>query len=187
VAVTLEQLARQLLRDDDAVKTSAGKYKGKVDALDCPSCGGSIKYLPGVTGNLICPSCKAQIDAAGPKAQVLAAGERVAAAHTTLELGAEATINGQQHQIIGLMKRVDDEDSEWTEYLLYSTRGGFFWLVETDDGWAQSTVQADWPVWRDGDSATLGSTRFTKLYAYPSKVVFAAGAFNWRVNVGDST
>ena len=74
-AVTLEQLQCQLLRDEDEVKTSAGKYKGKVDALECPSCGSSIKYLPGVTTTLVCPSCSSQIDAASPKAQVLEAGQ----------------------------------------------------------------------------------------------------------------
>jgi hypothetical protein len=54
-----------------------------------------IKYLPGVTANLVCPSCATQIDAASPKAQVVAAGERVAAVPLTLELGATAKINNQ--------------------------------------------------------------------------------------------
>jgi uncharacterized Zn finger protein (UPF0148 family) len=183
-AVTLEQLECQLLRDDDAVKTSAGKYKGKVDALACPSCGSSIKYLPGVTAHLVCPSCQSQLDAAGPATQVLAAGERVAAAATTLELGAQAKIDGVQHQIIGLMRRADDENTEWTEYLLYNTRGGFIWLIETDEGWARAKVASKWPLWQD-DCATLGPTTFRKLYAYPARVTFAAGAFNWRVQAGD--
>ncbi len=187
-AVTLEQLACQLLRDDDAVKTSAGKYKGKVDALDCPSCGSSIGYLPGVTAHLICPACRAQVDAAHPKAQVLAAGERLAQVATTLKLGAKAKLNGAEHQIIGILQRKDDENTVWTEYLLYNTRGGFIWLVETDDAWYKAKVQADWPSWVEGSAnANMSGRSFKKQSDYLSEVVFAAGAFNWRVAVGDQT
>jgi hypothetical protein len=188
LAITLEQLACQLLRDDDAVKTSAGKYKGKVDALDCPACGSSIKYLPGVTSHLICPACQAQVDAASPKAQVLAAGERLAQVASTLKLGAKAKLNGAEHQIIGILQRKDDENTVWTEYLLYNTRGGFIWLVETTEAWYRAKVQADWPNWHEGSNdANMSGRSFKKQVDYLSEVVFAAGAFNWRVAVGDQT
>ena len=78
----------QLLRDDEQIKASAGKYRGKLDALECPSCGTAIKYLPGVTTSLVCPSCQAQLDAAGPQAQILAQGEKVERVRTTIPLGA---------------------------------------------------------------------------------------------------
>jgi hypothetical protein len=189
VAVTLAELKCQLLRDDEQIKASAGKYRGKLEALDCPSCGGAIQYLPGVAANLVCPSCQSQIDAAGPQALVLAAGARVAAVPSSLELGAQAKIKKQTYQVTGMMRRVDDEGSEWTEYLLYNPRGGFFWLVETDEGWSRASVMPEWPAWASTQAPTvlLDKTEFTKLYEYGSKVVFAAGAFNWRVSVGDST
>ncbi len=184
-AVTLADLKCQLLRDDETIKDTAGKFRGKIDRLGCPSCGGNIDYLPGLTANLICPSCHSQLDTTGATAQVLATATRMANLNTTLELGAKATINGASHQIIGLMKRSDDENTVWTEYLLYSARTGFLWLVETDEGWARSKVQDEWPSWSHGDTATIGKTTFNKLYDYNAKVIFAAGAFNWRVNVGD--
>ena len=186
-AVTLEQLECQMLRDDDEVKTSAGKYKGKVDALDCPACGSGIKFLPGVTQSLVCPACHSQIDAASPKAQVLAAGTAAQQVASTLQLGASAKINGSEHQIIGMMQRADDENTVWTEYLLYNTRGGFIWLVETDEAWYKAKVQTDWPDWSGGDNVSLSGKPFRKISDYPSQVVYAAGAFNWRVNVGDQT
>lgn len=185
-AVRLDQLQCQLLRDDDTVKASAGKFRGKIDRLGCPSCGGNITYLPGLTTNLICPSCQSQIDASASTAQVMAAGERVARVHTTLELGAQASIGGAQYELIGLMRRVDEENTGWTEYLLHSARAGFLWLVETDEGWARAKVQDDWPVWNHGDTAQLDQATFRKLYEYTARVVYAAGAFNWRVGVGDS-
>ena len=184
-AVTLAELKCQLLRDDETINTAAGKYRGKIDRLDCRSCGSNIDYLPGLTANVICPSCHAQLEIAGPKVQVLATASRMAKLNTTLELGAKATINGVPHQIIGLMKRSDDENTVWTEYLLYSARAGFLWLIETDEGWARAKVQNEWPRWSHGETATIGNTVFKKLYDYSAKVIFAAGAFNWRVKVGD--
>ncbi|WP_050462430.1 DUF4178 domain-containing protein [Herbaspirillum autotrophicum] len=185
VAVALDQLNCQLLREDDVIQASAGKFDGKVAPLNCPSCGTSVSYVPGLTTHLLCPSCHAEVDTSGVVAQVLAAGERVKAVSTTLELGARGAIAGKQYEIIGLMLRRDDEGSKWTEYLLHSERAGFLWLVETEDGWSRSQAREDWPVWDLGDTAAIGNRAFRKLYEYDAEVVFAAGAFNWKVVTGD--
>ncbi|HEX5343106.1 MAG TPA: DUF4178 domain-containing protein [Duganella sp.] len=189
IAVTLDSLQCQLLRDEDTIQRAAGRYRGKLDALDCTSCGSPIKYLPGVTANLVCPSCATQIDAASPKAQVVAAGERVAAVPLTLELGATAKINNQEFTIIGMMRRADDEGTQWNEYLMYGPRSGFSWLVETDEGWSGANVLADWPVtYTPGaPQVVVDKVQFSHLYTYGAKVTYAVGAFNWRVAVGDST
>lgn len=189
ISVTLDGLQCQLLRDDDTIQRAAGRYRGKLDALDCPACGSPIKFLPGVTANLVCPACHTQIDAASPKAQVVAAGERMAAVPLTLELGATASINNQQFTIIGMMRRADDEGNEWNEYLMYGPRAGFSWLVETDDGWSGADVLAEWPMqYRQGASTvTVGKVQYSALYSYEAVVNYAVGAFNWRVAVGDST
>ena len=188
-AVTLPELKCQLLRDDEQIKASAGRYRGKLDALDCPSCGSAIKYLPGLATNLVCPACSAQLDAAGPQASVLAAGEKVEAVFTTLKLGATATISADKFTVIGAMVRVDEEGAEWTEYLLYSTRASFFWLIETDEGWSRADVMPAWPTWSsiNAESASVDKARFTKLYDYIATVKYVAGAFNWRVAAGDQT
>ncbi|MET0321692.1 MAG: DUF4178 domain-containing protein [Duganella sp.] len=188
-AVTLDSLQPQLLRDADTILRAAGRYRGKLAALDCPSCGSAIKYLPGVTTTLVCAACQARIDAASPKAQVLAAGELVAKVATTIELGATTRIKQQDYTIIGIMRRADDEDNEWTEYLMYGTRAGFSWLVETDEGWSEATVMAKWPLQYEpgADHVVVGRTRYDSLYDYDATVTWAAGAFNWRVAVGDVT
>ena len=127
VAVTLEGMQCQLLRDTDAIARTAGKYRGKLDALDCPSCGSGIKYVPGAAAQLVCPACHAQLDASGPEAQVLAKGRQVEEeADITLELGASAKINNVDFTVIGMMRRADDEGTEWNEYLLYNAHRGLF-------------------------------------------------------------
>jgi hypothetical protein len=186
-AVLLDQLQCQLLRSDDEIKASAGRYRGKLDALDCPSCGTPIKYLPGVTSTLVCPGCATALDAAGPEATVLAAGNRVGVHIPTIELGATGNIGNNQFTVIGAMTRMDEENSSWTEYLAYGTRGGFFWLVETDEGWFRAQVLDEWPQWHSlaADSVKLANETFTKLYDYQATVTYVAGAFNWRVAAGD--
>lgn len=185
-AVTLEQLKCQLLRDDESVKDAAGKYRKSVQALSCPSCGSSLNWVPGVTKQIVCPSCRSQVDTTTDVATVMAAGERMERLKTTLELGAKGTIGGSAYQVIGAMQRRDDEGEEWTEYQLYSPRGGFLWLIETAEGWQRARVQDDWPVWNHGDTIKLGSVTFRKLYEYEATVISAVGAFNWRVQEGDT-
>jgi len=186
VPVTLESMQMQLLRDDEQIRQRAGRYRGKLDKLDCPSCGSAIQYLPGMTANLVCQSCQAQIDAASPKAEVLQAGESVEKQRFTLDLGATGKLGNQELTVIGAMRRADDEGTEWTEYLLYGARAGFTWLVETDEGWSRANVLDDWPA-GSGESVTLDKVDYDKLYEYESTVRYAAGAFNWRVAAGDRT
>ena len=186
-AVTLDELKCQLLREDDQIETTAGKYHGKIQTLSCPSCGSNTAFVPGATSTLICPSCHAQVDVSGTTAQVLAKANEATQVATTLELGAQATINGKIFQIIGLMRVVDNENSIWTEYLLHHPTAGLFWIIETNDGWARARVMDEWPMWAQEESAVLGSTTFQKLYRYPARVIYAIGAFNWRVRVGYQT
>lgn len=189
VAVTLEAMQCQLLRDVDEIKRTTGRYRGKLDALDCPNCGTQIKYLPGMTASLVCQSCHTQIDAASPKAEVIAIGEKQERERFTLPLGASGKLGNQDFTIIGVMRRADDEGSAWTEYLLYGSRNGFTWLVETEDGWSRANVMDQWPDTKSlaTESVMLDKAEFSKLYDYNSVVTYAAGAFNWRVQVGDHT
>lgn len=186
-AVTLDDLKCQLLRDDEQISSASGKFRGKVNALACPSCGSNAPVVPGMTSTLICPSCHAQIDIAGATATVLAAGRAIQAVATTLELGAKATINGRQFEIIGILRSADAENTVWTEYLLHSPKAGFMWLVETNEDWQRAVVMDEWPIWAQEDTAVLGAISYRKLYRYPAHVIFAVGAFNWRVAVGYRT
>jgi ribosomal protein S27E len=187
-AVTLEEMRCQLLRDDEQIKESAGKYRGRVSSLECPSCGTAIGYLPGLASNIVCQNCHAQLDAASPQVEVLAKGEQAARVSFTIPLGSTADVGGKKYQAIGAMLRRDDEGTCWTEYLLYSASADFFWLVETADGWSRAQVMHCWPT-----PATPGAgetsaekARFRREYGYTARVDYAAGAFNWRVAAGDT-
>ena len=186
-AVTLDELKCQLLREDDQVQAGSEKFKGKVQNMACPHCGSNTSFVPGLTSTIICPSCHSQIDTSGATAEVLAIGSSVAQVHTTLALGAVANISGKPFEIIGILRWSDNENTLWSEYLLHNPRAGFLWIIETDSGWARAQVMDDWPIWPQEDLVVAGNARFNKLYRYPARVIFAIGAFNWRVRVGYTT
>jgi hypothetical protein len=186
-AVKLADLKPQLLRDADRISDAAGRFRGKVSALACPSCGAPVKCAPGVTVHIVCPSCQAEVDTAGSVATVLAAGASLDKVKFTLALGAEAAIDGSRYSILGAMRRTDgDGTSEWSEYLLYAPGRAFIWLIETVDGWQRVEVLDRWPAWDGAGHASLDGRNFNKREEYAARVTFAAGAFNWRVSVGDA-
>ena len=80
---------------------------------------------------------------------------------------------------------ISEDAGEWTEYLLYAPQKGFVWLVETTDGWERADVLDIWPFWISTDHALFDGATYAKLYDYPAVVRYAAGAFNWRVAIGD--
>ena len=154
-SVRLDELKPQLLRDPETIADTAGRVKGRVSNLECPSCGASIAFSPGATTHLLCQTCHASLDVAGPVAEVVAAAKRIEAVRTTLPLGAKALIGSIAYSVIGLMRRaeISDEAGEWTEYLLYAPQKGFVWLIETDDGWERADVLDTWPFWYTAEQA----------------------------------
>jgi hypothetical protein len=187
-AVDLPGLSAQLLRDPDAISDAAGRFHGKIAALNCPSCGSPLAAVTGITVQSLCPSCHAQIDTSGATAAVLAAGSSVQAVHFTLELGAHATLEGRSYTVLGALRRSDaDGGSVWSEYLLYAPGQEFIWLIETAEGWQRARVLDRWPEWDGAANAVFQDRNFTQRFSYEAIVSFAAGSFNWRVAVGDRT
>ncbi len=188
-AITLDELQCQLLRDADTILQSAGKLKGANNVLDCPNCGSPLQYQAGVATQIVCPACSSEVDCSGDRATVLAKHAETSRYHATLDVGDRATIDGDNWwTIIGLieLEETEDADSSWTEYLLYHARKGFFWLVETREGWFRADVLDIWPESWASKGALYNKEQYRTLYpAYDARVSYAAGAFNWRVKVGD--
>lgn len=189
-AVTLNGLQCQLLRSPEQIVQTAGRYRGKTQALDCPSCGSPLSYQAGMATHLLCPSCHAEVDCGEDRATVLKKHDELETVKTTLALGDEAKIDGTAWTLIGLMRCrefASDGDSTWTEYLLFNTQTGFLWLVETADGWERVEVLNQWPDSFAQTSVRYQGDAYNKLWEYGSEVIYAAGAFNWRVSIGDKT
>ncbi len=184
-AVTLDALKCQLLRSDDAILKGAGRLRGTIVNLACPGCGAPLTFSAGVATQLVCPACGTRSDATGDQAVLIEKSRELAQVSTPLALGDQGKIDGIDYTLIGRLRcQETGEPATWTEYLLYNARQGFLWLVESEEGWDKVRVQDIWPE-TSGDSVVLDGTRYEKLYDYGSEVIHAAGAFNWRVKVGD--
>jgi ribosomal protein S27E len=186
-SVTLDGLKCQLLRSDDDIQRSAGRLRGTVLSLACPSCGASLIYPAGAAAQLVCPSCGSRTDATGDQAVLIEKNTELAYIDSTLSPGDQGKIDGVDYTLIGRLRcQEDGEPAAWTEYLLYNAHHGFLWLVESEEGWERVRVLDTWPE-TSGDSVVLDGQRYEKLYDYASEVLHASGAFNWRVKVGDRT
>jgi len=156
--------------------------------LSCPNCGSPIKYQAGMAFHVVCPSCNAQVDCSTDKAVVLEKHEQIARVITTLSLGDVGTIDGLEYEVIGFTKCNEvGENASWVEYLLFNDKRGFLWLVEAEDRWDRVKVLDEWPEQSNPTTVDLRGAKYAKLYQYGSEVAYAAGAFNWRVAVGDRT
>jgi len=188
VATTLEDLKCQLLREADQVEDSAGKLKGKASSLECPNCGSGIDYAPGKAEHLVCPSCHAEVSATAGQAEVLHKHDELESVVTSLQLGDIFTYQAVKWQLIGLMrcKETGEESSIWVEYLFFNAQRGFQWLVETDDSWTLTEVLNTLPE-KHASSVRHAGKNYTKQWTYGAEVIYAAGAFNWRVSIGDQT
>jgi hypothetical protein len=170
-AVTLADLKCQLLREPDEIARSAGHLKGAAEALACPACGASI------AGARASPSSSTARPAAPPRCQRRHRGGARrrpprGPVVTTLALGDEARIDGIRWRLIGLLRcREQGASEEWTEYLLYSERQGFLWLVESDAGWDKVRVLDTWPESVSASAVRLDGAAYTRMQAYGAEVV----------------
>jgi ribosomal protein S27E len=186
-SVTLDELHCQLLRTPDDVKDAAGRYRGATVPLNCPGCGNGIEYRTGMATHVVCPACHAEVDCGGEKAEVLAKHGEVEQVATTLKAGDEGKIGEITWTVIGLAchKELEAEaTSTWVEYLLFNAKLGLMWLVESGDGWSRVKVLDTWPEPAGTDQRFVGDV-YEKLYDYVGEVTYAAGNFNWQVQVGD--
>lgn len=188
-AVTLSALKFQMLRDVEQVQSTTGKIKGKITNLECPNCGSPIPYVMGIAEHLVCPSCRSEVAMGEDKAEVLVKHKELTTLKTALVLGDKATIDQNAYVVIGLMQMEEVGDSEsslWTEYLLYSLASGFLWLVDSgEENWQKTTVLNEIPEDKAGN-AYLHDQRWERHWAYQGRVLYAVGAFNWRVKIGDT-
>lgn len=188
-AFDLKDMDRSSLRTRDEVLEKAGRVSGRISALACPNCGGSISIVAAMATQVVCPSCGSAVDCSGDTAVVIETKKRVERIKSTLSLGQTADINKVQYSVIGLMQCTDpdpEDGSTWIEYLLYAPEAGFLWLVETDEGWERVAVCDTWPV-PSGKNQRYNGLLYREKWTYTSRVDIALGAFNWRVKVGDQT
>lgn len=187
-AYALTDLNMQLLRDADRIAASAGQVRGQMTSLSCPNCGSPVPYVVGVADHLVCPACRAEVAVTGDTATVLKTHKKLLSIKTLLQLGDQATIDQQPYVVLGIAQMNEvGEPTLWIEYLLYSMQAGFIWLVDEGQGkWTQVNVLNSVPK-QAGSTLFWMDKHWREQYTYQSKVMYAIGAFNWRMKIGDVT
>jgi hypothetical protein len=187
-SVELATLACQGLRDEAEIRESAGRYRGELGAFTCPSCGASLDCPVGVADYVICGSCHAGVDCTAEQATLFSKKREVEAIETALQLGASATFDGAKYTVLGVMRcRTPFGESSWDEYLLHNLERGFVWLVHSEGSWERVDVLNNWPMISQSGQVLEAGRTYRERENYDAEVVYVAGAFNWRVQVGDKT
>lgn len=192
-AVALPDLKMQLLRDEHTINESAGRLKGKLQPLSCPSCGSGIKAVAGATPVANCGSCGSVLDVSGKAALLMDKGQK---AHgrtrgAFLEAGDAGVLRGVSWTVLGVIQQsstVDGETYRWTDYLLFNVKSGFRWLSQSaDDQWSWVEVLDTWPTSLKERQVSYRGARFDVSDDYRSQVDRVWGSFNWLVRAGDTT
>ena len=110
-----------------------------------------------------------------------------------IPLGKIGTFAGSKWQVVGFQHRMgvepgDDEHFGWDEYLLYHSKQGFQFLVNSSDGWSLVKTLTGAPNYRAGaSSATWNKQTYQKQYSYLAETTYVQGEFYWPVVRGDKT
>jgi Domain of unknown function (DUF4178) len=158
---------------------------GPVQQINCPNCGGAIEIkAAGYSITLICQYCSSVLDLANEDVRVITAYNK-AAADLTLKLGSRGVLDGAELEVIGYLRRSDDEMS-WEEYLLFNPYCGYQWLIFAEGSWRIGNMLTSLPVIDDYNAAVHDGLRFEMEYD-PTEAVtdYVLGEFYWRVKAGD--
>lgn len=211
--IALKSLHLQNTRTPEQIRTRAGHVKGSAKRGKCPNCGGEIRWVSGVADYVVCQYCRSQLDMGEETAQLHATGEmrQHQERYLTIKIGSRARIGNESWWVLGAMvlyevpvnkvmpdvplyiQVAEHEETEaetlgWTEYLLYSPKKGFLWLLELENNqWALASTLDDWPTLnRPLEPIDFRKDEIPFLYDYAAQVLYAAGAFYWQVAPGDS-
>ena len=171
--------------------SSQPKPTPKVQALECPNCGGSIQLRGfGKSLSAVCIQCLSIVDTQSLRVlQQFQAKERVI---PLIPLGKRGKLHGDQWEAIGFQCReieVDVTAYQWREYVLFNPYKGYRYLTEYDGHW--NDVK---PINGLPESTTKGGKRamkwlnetYTHFQTANASTVYVMGEFPWRVTVGET-
>jgi endogenous inhibitor of DNA gyrase (YacG/DUF329 family) len=185
--VALEELQLTGLRED-----SAQVVQGR--GFACPNCGAPVEVRLIESKSIVCSACHAVIDLRQGVAGELAHAVQDEPVQPLIPLGSVGQLQGVHWQVVGYQHRLGtepedpDEHFGWDEYLLYSRKRGFSFLVDATDGWSIVKPATGAPVLGGQmESATYLGTTYRLQAGYKAQVTYVAGEFYWPVERGQLT
>lgn len=166
-------------------------HKIKAQVLKCPNCGGDVPSLSGERAERLgCPYCGAVSDIA---AQQVIAQQEAARRKPDIPVGTSGSLDGVEYIVIAYLRRgsyFEGEHYSWEEYLLFSQRVGFRWLVkDPETGWTfVSPVNlAEVDLRGLPDQVGYQGKAFSLRNENEARVEYVLGEVYWKCRVGETT
>jgi endogenous inhibitor of DNA gyrase (YacG/DUF329 family) len=160
----------------------------------CPQCGAPVDVQFADSRSITCRACNALIDLTQGIGGELRHAVQSEPVQPLIPLGSKGLLQGVQWQVVGYQHRLGtepedpDEHFGWDEYLLYSRKRGFSFLVDSSDGWSMVKPATGAPkVSKDMQLAAYLGTSYQHQYAYKAQTTYVAGEFYWPVERGQVT
>ena len=157
--------------------------------VSCPSCGGALELrVPSEALRITCQYCDSLLDVTDGGSLKFLEKLGKMKVKPVIPLGAEGALRGRKYTVIGFLQRkvrVDGKDYYWQEYLLYTPRQPFHWLIHSDNHWSLGEPVSAGKVQCDFRTAKCDGKSF-RLFARSAPVVTAVlGEFYWKVSSGE--
>lgn len=174
-------LAAAALKQESVEKVSGAH-------LNCPQCAGPLELVqPDAAQRVTCPNCGALNEVVGNKLEYL---ETLKPPKPPLKipLGKKGKLKDIEYRVLGYLRRsvTYDKNYYWQEYLLYSPRDGYAWLIDSDDHWSLAKSAPIGSVERSYPTATCNGRTFQIFQKAEATVRQVWGEFYWKVAVGES-
>lgn len=166
----------------------------QTEAVQCPACGGPITLRGfGAIEQVSCPYCGSELQPQDSGPLLLMQQAQRQRQLSALPLYARGTIDGTEHEIIGIVWRqcvVDGITYPWQEFLLYNPYTGYRWLVYqmTDGHWTIGEALPGAPKAGGGGHKSVSFKKKTYKHFQTSRaqVSYVEGEFPWQVHHGDA-
>jgi len=161
----------------------------------CPNCGGPVSLLlPGKSQTIRCPYCSSILE---PGHEVLVLREKYNQKYPYkmwIPLAAEGRLDGVKYKCVGMVIRSDEDNGEWSEYLLFNPYFGYRYLVESSGHWTLVEQNAGLGFTVNGAAAWFGPNEKIRLAgkklryftSYTAKVKSVIGEFPWQATIGET-
>jgi hypothetical protein len=152
--------------------------------IECPTCGAPIPLRAlGQSVMTVCASCGTQLDTSRPEIRVIKEYRRQQL-ELHVPLGARGTLRGQLFEVIGALRR-GDNDGHWEEYLLFNPYSGFRWLVYDTGHWSLGRMVRDPSNITSTPAMRYQGHSFRRYHQGAPQIRWVVGEFYWRVKAGD--
>ncbi|MGI9468118.1 MAG: DUF4178 domain-containing protein [Rubripirellula sp.] len=169
---------------DAAIVTAAA-------SLNCPKCGGALTlHVPDASLRVTCPSCNSLLDADNGKLSYLKTLSKPKKLKLQLSLGTKGKLFGDDYMVIGFLARFavyGGISYPWQEYLLYSEKTGFRWLVYNDRHWSFASPASGEAAKNSGAASRISydGSSFRIYDRGVATVKHVLGEFYWKVEAGE--